>query len=160
MTTATIDDAQIDAALARCPFTPTSAYAQSLALALGLEPVKGCWSEQVQAHGAELVRRVIERATTGDPALAACLMVRYGHATAVWACGVIERAKTGDPAWAAFCMVRDGHASAEWGRGVIERAKTGDPALAAYGMVLAGPATAEWAELVRQSQDKREGGTA
>lgn len=132
MTTATITDAQIDAALERCPFPKylSGKYAAALAKALGLEPVKGCWSEQVRAHGAELVRRVIERAITGNPAGAAHFMVLAGHASAEWACRVIERATTGNPAWVAYRMVRDGYASAKW------------------------------ADRVRQAQDKRERGEA
>ena len=86
-----------------------------------------CWAKFGRAfpelrEGAE---RYFERAETGDPAWAACCMVRECGSVRAWAEGVIERAQTGNPAWAACYMVRKCGSGRAWAEGVRKRAIIG-----------------------------------
>lgn len=114
-----------------------------------------CWPSLAVTyeHLREGVERYFEKATTGDPAMAAHCMVRYCDSRREWAEKVIEKAKTGDPAIAASDMVRYCYSNRKWGCLVVERTTIGNPATAAYDLArsykrsqeLAGPMV-KWAE--------------
>ena len=112
-----VTDAEIHSALARHPWphAPTPMYAHRLAVDLGVDPIEGCWEEQCEdTRRIGLVERIIERATTGSPALAAYEMCRIKRSSPLWGRKVIEDGLTTDKAIAARLMRRSGMATAEW----------------------------------------------
>lgn len=76
--------------------------------------------------------QVIERATTGDPAEAAYLAAQYLGMPNERAFSIIERATAGNPAVVAYLAARYLGMDRERAFRIIERATTGEPARAAY----------------------------
>jgi len=144
---------QIDKALQAAPFPEEFgdvSYALPLIKALGWHtpPNDSCWKDLARLYGQRNMERVIERATTGDPAWAAYFMALSYGSEREWAESVIERATIGDPAWAAYCMAWDCGSEREWAEKVIERATIGDPARAAYCMARVCGSDREWARRI------------
>ena len=138
--------------LPECPDEFTAEWGIKFLTALGADTSKiesdWCWRE-FNTHFKEyqkLFEQYLEKATTGNPAVAAHLMHKYGGISKNWAEGVIKKVKTGDPAVAAYRMHRYYKSSKNWTEGVIENATTGNPSGAAYMMHKYCESSKNWAE--------------
>ena len=110
-----------------CPDIFTIVFARQLIAYLGGDAGKieddWCW-HTFAINYPELkgkAEQYFAEATTGDPSLAAYMMVEYGGSERDWAEGIIERATTGNPAWAARLMVECGGSERSWGDRIEKR---------------------------------------
>jgi hypothetical protein len=135
---ATTETDEILKRLPPLPDTLTIDFARQWVAAAGEDPEPigddWCWDELAAQYPPllDLWWEYLERATTGNPAMAAYYTTQYLGTNGWRTFQIIERATTGDPALAAYLAARDLGMDRERAIEIIERATIGDPARAAY----------------------------
>lgn len=116
-----ITDEDIDIVLSKYPWPEhvTSEWEENIAREFGIEvEYDKDLSDDLERR--RFVERLIERAKTGWPALAAYILSDGHGSSPEWAKGVVERADTEDRAFAAYMLCRYCGLPRSWAERIIE----------------------------------------